>query len=469
MARERDQLPTSHGQASTAASATAAAVAAKEPKETKAQAAARGRAAVAELAGKVAPSAWDVCVPSDVYGSPWQTVEAHPAVFTGLAQRMGIQGIEVVELFSLDASDMQHLEPIHGLVFLFQWTDDDGGVHSKTQAAKPEAIPDNVFFINQVVPNACATQALLSIALNCPDIRVDAELAAFKEFGKDMSPAMRGLALSSSQKLRTAHNSFVRQTDHPTLHYPVPAKPRKRRRRDPDATHAPASASSSSSSSKKRGKQRGRAADDADADTDADADADADTASPQPDRQFHFIGYIPIDGHVWELDGLKRVPRRMGAVPPTEPWTSVVVPALQERMSSDSIEFSLMAVVRDGRLVVDALARSVGEAQTLLAHADRAVCVGDVLGGDDVLARVAEMAAVVAAAGVTITRDTSVGDAVAALDKVALAVQARQNEERDKHAEYETENVRRRFNYAPFVRKWIEILATKGDLPNMLK
>ena len=40
---------------------------------------------------------------------------------------------------------------------------------------------------------------------------------------------------------------------------------------------------------------------------------------------FHFIAFVPIDGHVWILDGLERQPRNLGRCPILHEVTSAVI------------------------------------------------------------------------------------------------------------------------------------------------
>lgn len=77
--------------------------------------------------------------------------------------------------------------------------------------------------------------------------------------------------------------------------------------------------------------------------------------TPNKDEDvFHFVGYIPIDGRLYELDGLKDGPIDLGAVGPDQEWLNVVRPIIEERMqkySEGEIHFNLMALVSDRQVV----------------------------------------------------------------------------------------------------------------------
>merc|ERR1712087_388164 len=148
---------------------------------------------------------------------------------------------------------------IFGLVFLFKWQQQPG-------AAKPtvDAADHGLFFAQQVIQNACATQAILSVLLNVPNEKLDLgpHLKEFKEFTAALDPQMRGLAVSNIEAIRKAHNSFRHQSSFEFVQ---------------------------------------------------DKDAKGEDA-------FHFIGYICHEGRVYELDGLKPGPILIGEVPAGQSW-----------------------------------------------------------------------------------------------------------------------------------------------------
>lgn len=67
---------------------------------------------------------------------------------------------------------------------------------------------------------------------------------------------------------------------------------------------------------------------------------------------YHFIAYVPFQGRVWELDGLKKAPLECAEIEgPKSSWIDAVQPALSGRMEAYSaggdIRFNLLALVED--------------------------------------------------------------------------------------------------------------------------
>lgn len=71
---------------------------------------------------------------------------------------------------------------------------------------------------------------------------------------------------------------------------------------------------------------------------------------------FHFVSFVPIDGHLFELDGLKPFPRNHGPWKENEDWTDKFRITMEERLGISSgeqdIRFNLMAVVPDRRIAI---------------------------------------------------------------------------------------------------------------------
>jgi hypothetical protein len=133
-----------------------------------------------------------------------------------------------------------------------------------------------------VVPNSCATHALLSILLNCPQVTLGPTLSRLKVDTSGMSPdnkvcsidigktiekaadsqimqlfVTQGLAIGNTPELALAHNSHA-----------APAVACDRNERN---ANVPSSGRFSA-------------------------------------EAFHFVSYVPVDGQLFELDGLKPFP-----------------------------------------------------------------------------------------------------------------------------------------------------------------
>ncbi|OBZ90854.1 Ubiquitin carboxyl-terminal hydrolase isozyme L5 [Choanephora cucurbitarum] len=220
----------------------------------------------------------------------WCLIESDPGVFTELISGMGCQGVQMEEIYSLDPEFTADLGQIYGLVFLFKWQ------NKKNNAASLPPVDydaNHVFFANQVINNACATQAILSILLNRDDIEIGQELRNFKEFTAEFPPDLKGLAISNSDLIRSVHNSFARS--------------------DPFVNEM----------------------------VDPNAGKDQDV--------YHFIAFTPIHGALFELDGLSQGPVNLGPCDDNN-WVQIANEAIKRRMEgygASELHFSLMALIRD--------------------------------------------------------------------------------------------------------------------------
>jgi ubiquitin carboxyl-terminal hydrolase L5 len=220
----------------------------------------------------------------------WCTIESDPGVFTELIEGLGVKDVEVQEIFSLDDTEyLLSLGKIYGFIFLFKWTKETN------QKKLPNYECSNLFFAQQVIQDACATQALLSILLNNPSIELGENMNNFREFCIHLDPYSRGLAIGESDHIRTIHNSFAKQE--PFVFQKVKS----------------------------------------------DKEEDA----------FHFISYINYNDSLLELDGLQKGPfcHQNGL---QNSWIENVKEVIQKRIllySEKEIRFNLLVVVESQKNV----------------------------------------------------------------------------------------------------------------------
>ncbi|KAK9449262.1 ubiquitin carboxyl-terminal hydrolase [Limtongia smithiae] len=246
----------------------------------------------------------------------WATVESDPGIFTQIAKDAGVRGIKVEELYAIEPESIENLPHTYGLVFLFRWKeeDDDEDKNSDTPELSSPG-PAQPWFANQVIDNACASLALLNIFLNISpapnSIDLGEHLRQFRNFTASFNPVLRGLALSNFAFLRRIHNKFARASELRESNIVLYKNALDFAKNGPDN------------------------------------ESDQNTAA---DDDFHFIAYVPLNGHLWELDGLSAEPHVAGVIPPGSSWAETATKRIQERIerySSAEIRFNLMAVVQD--------------------------------------------------------------------------------------------------------------------------
>ncbi|OLL21631.1 Ubiquitin carboxyl-terminal hydrolase 2 [Neolecta irregularis DAH-3] len=218
--------------------------------------------------------------------SGWQLIESDPGVFTSLIESLGTKHVQVEELYSLDVAELGSLLP-YGVIFLFKYV--GSGKQEMFGRLDYDASHD-MCFANQTINNACATQAILSVLLNRPEIELGPELLQFKEFSQHLPSEFRGEAL---KLIRSVHNSFAR--NEPWVN------------------------------------------------------EDVKTATDDDDV-FHFIAYLEHAGQLFELDGLREAPINHGTC---SSFPEKVVQVIQQRINAypaNEIRFNLLAIVKDRRV-----------------------------------------------------------------------------------------------------------------------
>lgn len=300
----------------------------------------------------------------------------------------GVKGVAVEEVYAMDSvnSATEDEVPIEtfGYVFLFKW---------KKELQNDGRIPldafqfPNLFFARQIATNACASQAILAVLLNSPGITLDQELQEFKDFTISLDPESRGIAIGGLDKIRLAHNSFTRPDPFLVDNGPVHSK---------------------------------------------------DAEDP-----YHFVAYLPFEGRVLEIDGLKSGPLGIGEYDVSQPrsWHAVAQPAIEARMAqfgAAETHFALLRICQKRSVVLQGLinqsAASVGAGQELMAVEGQDA-------GSEADANIRHQ-----------------------LERYNELLQVELLKEKEQAAE----NIRRRHNYVPFIVEMLHSLSRAGKLRELI-
>ncbi|KAK9695083.1 Ubiquitin carboxyl-terminal hydrolase [Popillia japonica] len=202
------------------------------------------------------------------------------------------------------------------------------------------------------------------------DLQLGNTLTDLKDFCQGFDATMKGLTISNSPVIRSVHNSFARQQlfeFNPTM-------------------------------------------------------------SNKNEDVFHFVSYVPIDGRLYELDGLKPGPIDLGNIQQDTEWTDIVRPIIEKRIqkySEGEIHFNLMAIVSDKKVIYEK------QLQNLQKQIDDS--------GMETDAQQAEIA----------------------------KLRCLMEEEETKIHRYQIENIRRKHNYIPLIMELLKLLAREGKLMSL--
>lgn len=71
---------------------------------------------------------------------------------------------------------------MYGVIFLFKYPVGQKSTDEAVDGQYDFEASESLFFANQTIQNACATQAILSVLLNRGDLEVGGPLTEFREF-----------------------------------------------------------------------------------------------------------------------------------------------------------------------------------------------------------------------------------------------------------------------------------------------
>jgi len=185
----------------------------------------------------------------------WIPLESNPEVMNKFLDEVGVDSsTRVHDVFGLEPELLAMVpQPAHALLLLYPLTEQAEAFRAAEDASLKEAgsqeVSDKVYFMKQFVGNACGTVALLHAVANCTD-RInlkDGPLKEFLEKSRSKTPDERGKELETVQIISSAHESCA---------------------------------------------------------------AEGQTEAPDRDEKLttHFIAFVNVDGHVYELDGRKSFP-----------------------------------------------------------------------------------------------------------------------------------------------------------------
>lgn len=235
----------------------------------------------------------------------WRELESDPGVFSLLIEDYGVRGVKVEEVYDITTNfDCQ----VYGFVFLFRYELSDRRARKKARELVSMSdcyvldsnVVNQMFFAHQIINNSCATHALLSVLLNCNDLNIGPNLTKLKEFSRGLDPESKGYAIANMMELAHIHNKHAR----PPSNIIPPVGGRK-----------------------------------------ASVVSSAYALLPET---YHFVSFVPINGRLFELDGLKEYPIDHGPWGEQEKWTDLFLRTVSLRLAqSQDFLFNLMALIPD--------------------------------------------------------------------------------------------------------------------------
>lgn len=267
----------------------------------------------------------------------WRELESDPGLFSLLVEEFGVDNVKVQEVYDIS----KRLETkVYGFVFLFRYELGDRRARKKARHLAAEdmcyvlepSIINGMFFAHQIIVNSCATHALLSVLLNCPELELGPTLTELKKFSAGLDPESKGYAIANMVELSRAHNKHARPSN-----ITLPLTGRK-----------------------------------------GSVVSSAHALMPET---YHFVSYVPINGRLFELDGLKEYPIDHGPWGEHEKWTDLFQRTISFRLTeSENFLFNLMALIPDPSLHLSDSLMSLCHKQEKLLNNTMSLAIGCSIG-----------------------------------------------------------------------------------------
>ncbi|KAI8069858.1 uncharacterized protein B0P05DRAFT_192415 [Gilbertella persicaria] len=216
---------------------------------------------------------------SPIGNNAWKFVEPGSDTFTKLCSTIGAHGIQVEQIPLLDKENIRHLRPILGFFILLQ----------QQPIPEQDTLPSTkqpIYFSQQTTHDAYAMHALLHIVMNMSSkINISDNLDNFRHCTQYLSSKSTSVAIYNNQLLIQAYNRLSRHS------------------------------------------------------------------TEQGNTIYRPISYIRRDGYLWELDGLKKYPLRLRACHENN-WLEIAQEEMTRKIQAHTtVPASIWAVIEDRKLV----------------------------------------------------------------------------------------------------------------------
>lgn len=157
----------------------------------------------------------------------WLPLESNPEVMTKFVNCLGMKPTwQFVDVYGLDPDLLSMVpRPVCAVLLLFPVTEkyEAYKLHEeKMLKSQPQEVSPDVYFIKQTIGNACGTIGLIHAVANNQnhlDFEPDAPLKKFIEQSVKMTPEERAMFLEKDESIRVTHESSAQegQTEAPSL------------------------------------------------------------------------------------------------------------------------------------------------------------------------------------------------------------------------------------------------------------